>query len=339
MGLFHTRSRLLVSVLAILLGTSLASSASAQGLLGISLPGLSSYGGLSGQVSSSCSPTSTAYGPLTFYAGWGDDRKGTTFSFDAQQLGTDDLTLISQSYPVKGLWLGLAAQGTVVDNLGFLIDGWVLVPANHASEEVISVAGGLSASKTWRARTDWWFVDGALTLLCGPTEFLAGFRYDRFSTNFKDPADFVGILGLPSDRADLTVNSYIPFVGVQLRQGSPFGSNLTFRIIGFPWFVNDMKYHDSIGAFNVIVQDRIQLKRGAVTNYFIEAFAEYGRTIFRDGNIGLFGRWNLFHETTTRVAIDDVFDGEPLTGKYRFALERQSWTLGASFSLAFNAPF
>jgi hypothetical protein len=338
MGLFHSRSRSLPCVVAFLLVTTLVSSASAQGLFGIGLPGLPSFGGLSGEASTCCSPTSTACGPLTFYAGWGEDRKGTTFSFDAQQLGTDDLTLISQTYPVRGLWLGLAAQGSVAGNVGFLADGWVLVPANHASEEIISIAGVLSASKSWRTRTDWWFVDGALTLSCGPTELLAGFRYDRFSTNFKDPADFAGILGLPSDRGDLTVNSYIPFVGVEFSQGSSFGSHLTFRIIGFPWFVNDMKYHDSIGAFSVVVQDRIQLKRGAATNYFIEAFAEYDRNIFRDGNIGLFGRWNLYHETTTRVAIDDVFDGEPFTGKYRFALERQSWTLGASFSLGFNMP-
>ena len=96
-------------------------------------------------------------------------------------------------------------------------------------------------------------MDGALSYdTCGLGKLLAGFRYDRFATNFKVPGNFSGALGTPSDTADVTINCYIPFVGVQMAQGSPGRSELVFRVIGFPWVGGDVKYHDSIGGFFIL---------------------------------------------------------------------------------------
>lgn len=337
MDSIRSRFRWIMLCLVMLLVFSHVPSASAQGLFR-SLSGLPSFGAFWGN-GSTCTPTEAGFGPFTFYAGWGSHRNGATTSFDVQQTGTDDLTSIINTYPIGGVWLGLAVQANPNNRIGLYADGWILIPSNRQADESYSIAAPLTGSKTWRTSSDWWFVDGAVTynpLSLG--KLVAGFRYDRFATNLKNPRNFVGALGLSSDRGDVTINSYIPFVGVQVEQGTPGGSQVMFRIIGFPWLAGDVKFHDSIGGFGAIIEDRIELSKGIGEGYFLEAFAEYSRPVFGNGRVGLFGRWNMTHGNADSVDITDVLGGFPLTGKYQFAFDRLSWTLGGSFSMDFDLP-
>ncbi len=289
-------------------------------------------------------PGTTISAPLTFYAGWGADSKATTLSFNLRHPSSgpfaDDLLSIKNSYPVRGLWLGHAAQMNLWGGIGLFGDYWVLVPTNKPADETFSFTDAPSGGKTWGTDTAWWFTDAALTCqTCGLGELLAGFRYDRFETSFKDPGNFFGPIGSSSNTGDVTINCYIPFVGVQTDQGTPGGSRLMFRVIGFPWLGGDVIYHDSIGNFTVLTQDRIELEKGVGKGYFLEAFAEYGQAVFSGATVSVFGRWNLLHGSANRIDITDVFGGTPLTGEYQFAFDRQSWTLGGSFSLDFTIPW
>jgi hypothetical protein len=329
----------LLSVAAIFI---LSSSVGAQGLLGMGLPALPFLADSSGERLS-CAPTKSVCGPLTFYAGWGADRRGSTFSFDLRRpdLGpfADDLLSIRNTSPIRGLWLGVAGQANLGGRIGLLADYWIIIPANQSSDETFAIADAPPGGKTWSTNTDWWFVDGALTYeTLGLGKLLAGFRYDRLATNFKDPGNFSGPVGSPSDTGDVTINCYIPFVGVQLDQGTPGGSQLMFRVIGFPWLGGDVLYHDSIGNFSVLTQDRIELQKGIDRGYFLEAFAEYGQAVFGNGQVSVFGRWNMLHGNAKQIDITDVLGGIPLAGEYEFAFDRQSWTVGAGFSLAFTTP-
>jgi hypothetical protein len=337
-----SRSRLAFWAFSFIVVFVLAGSASAQGLFGNGLPALPFLSGSSGEPSS-CAPSKSTCGPLTFYAGWGADPKSTTLSFDLRSPDVgpfaDDLQSITNIYPTKGLWLGLAAQSNLRGRIGLRADYWILVPANQSSDETFSLTGGLSGGKTWSTNTDWWFVDGALSCeTSGLGALLAGFRYDRFATNFKNPGNFFGAAGSSSDTGDVTINCYIPFVGLQVEQGDPAGSRLMFRVIGFPWLGGDATYHDSIGNFTVLTQDRIELEKGVGEGYFLEAFGEYGRAVFGDGQISIFARWNVLHGNAKQIGITDVLGGTPLTGRYQFAFDRQSWTFGGSFGLAFATP-
>jgi hypothetical protein len=335
-------SRLVFRALLIVVVFVLAGPASAQGLFGNAFPALPFLSGASGEPSS-CAPSKSTCGPLTFYAGWGFDRKGSTLSFDLKRPDegpfADDLLSIKNTYPIKGLWLGLAAQTSLWGRIGLLADYWILVPTNQPSDETFSLTDGSAGGKTWGTNTDWWFLDAALTCkTTGLGELLAGFRYDRFATNFKDPGDFSGVIGSSADTGDVTINCYIPFVGLQVEQGAPGADRLMFRVIGFPWLGGDVTYHDSIGNFTLLTEDRIELEKGVGKGYFLEAFAEYGRAVFGDGHISIFGRWNVLHGNARSIGITDVLGGTPLTGRYQFAFDRQSWTFGGSLSLAFTAP-
>jgi|SRR5271157_1857704 len=340
MGSSNKRCKFWLWVLPILFVATFATSASAQGLFGLGLPSFNPFSA----EPYSCAPNKSVCGPLTFYVGWADDRKGTTLSADLrrQNLGPfgDDLGSIRNSYGLRGVWLGVAAQPNLIDRVGLLADFWILIPSNRSSDENFSVTEGFSGGKTWGTNTDWWFVDGALSYdICGLGKLIGGFRYDRFATNFKDPGNFSGALGTPSDTGDVTINCYIPFVGLQADLGSPGVNELMFRVIGFPWVGGDVKYHDSIGNFAVLEQDRIELSQGVNKGYFLEAFAEYGRTVYGSGRIGVFGRWNIIHGNAKRIDISDVLAGIPAVGGYQFAFDRQSWTFGGSFSLAFTTPW
>ncbi len=334
---FRGRAGLPYGVLPLILMVILTTSVAAQGVVTSGPSGVPGFGG-GVNASTWCPPAGTVCGPVAVYAGWGSDRRGATLSFDIQRPDTEDLLAMHHSYPVRGLWLGLAAEGKVKNQLGVLLDGWVMVPSNSISEESISILGVPTTGKKWSARTNWWFADGALAAGYGRGQVLAGFRFDRFATNFQDPESFSGITGLPSDRSDVTMNGYIPFVGYQLQQDSPHVSRLKIRVIGFPWFSADMKYHDTVGGIGVVLQDRIELRKVASGKYFVEAFAEYERNIVRNGTVGLFARWNAFHAASSRVNIKDVLDGTRLTGEYRFGFNRQSWTVGAGFRMAFTTP-
>ncbi len=311
----------------------------AADLLGLRLPWLPSSEGFSEQPFS-CVPTKSVCGPLTFYVGWGWDRKGATLSVDQRRFSgpnPDDLASIVNTYPIRGLWLGVAAQANVTERIGVLADYWAIIPSNQPSNETYTILGPLPGSKIWNVtNTDWWFVDGALSYdTCALGKVLAGFRYDRFATNFKDPGNFVGALGLSSDTGDVTINCYLPFVGLQVDQGVSGQSHLMFRIVGFPWVGGDVKYHDSIGNFTVLSQDRIELAKGANRAYFFEALAEYEQGVFGRGQIGVFAKWNTLHGSAHRIPISDVLDGEVLTGQYRFTFQRQCWTVGGSLTLNF----
>ncbi len=308
-----------------------------------SLAGLPLFGGPSGELFARV-PAKAITAPFTLYAGWGADPKATTLSFNLRRPSSgplaDDLLSIKNTYPIKGLWLGRAVQVSLWRGIDFFTDYWVLVPANQPSDETFSLTDGSSGGKTWSTNTEWWFTDAALTCqTCGLGELLAGFRYDRFDTSFKDPGNFFGPIGSSSNTGDVTINCYIPFVGLQTNQGTQGGSQLMFKVIGFPWLGGDVIYHDSIGNFTLLTQDRIELDKGVGKGYFLEAFAEYGQAVFSSGKVSVFGRWNLLHGSAKRIDITDVLGGTPLTGEYQFAFDRQSWTLGGSFSLAFTIPW
>ena len=103
----------------------------------------------------------------------------------------------------------------------------------------------MPGGRTWNTRPEWWYLDAAATCaFCTPFKVMAGFRYEHFSVRFDNPSDNFGIVSTTGDEADLTINSYLPFVGLQTTVGGP-ASNVYVRFIGFPWAPGDVTHSET----------------------------------------------------------------------------------------------
>ena len=211
---------------------------SAQGWL----PGLPAFGGGPG----ACGPAGPRlFEPLTFYVGWMETVQKAGWSFADPNPG--GLFGGKHNFDVSGLWLGLEQKINLTETCGVDLDGWVLIPSNRRGSELeagvatVVVGGGpttttiaVPGGRTWNTRAEWWYLDAAATCaFCTPFKAIAGFRYEHFSVRFDNPSDNFGIVSTTGDEADLTINSYLPFVGLQTTVGGP-ASNVMRQVHRLP---------------------------------------------------------------------------------------------------------
>lgn len=335
----------LVLFAALLMVASFALVAHGQGSLGF--PGLGRAQSLGGGT---CDPCALPlFEPPTLFVGWMDSYK-LRFSFDAADPG--GVFGDAHSWRVSGLWLGMEERINLSENCGINLDGWVLIPSNRQGEVsegiirnivTITIIGdpiiittitptpGIG-NRSWNTRTDWWYVDAAADFACCTgLKALAGFRYDHFSTRFDNPSSD----SLPStsaDTADITVNSYLPYVGIQSRLGGP-ASNVNVRLIGFPWAPANVSHFETSEAG---IGTRVETTGNFDKSYFLELFAEYNRNLFGDASMGAFFRWNVLHGHANLSS--DVLPGLGSTSSGG-SFDRNTYTFGGSLALNFRSPF
>jgi hypothetical protein len=320
----------------------------AQGLSGI-WPGRAPT-----MEASPCDPVCPLFDPPVFYVGWMESST-TTINFDATAGG-------GQRWLLSGLWLGLAERINLNCNAGVDLDGWLLIPSNrkggesetinetipvltttvttdsagvpHVTTTTTSVTTPTPFNRTWDTRPDWWYLDAAANFACCTgLKALAGFRYEHFSTNFKNPSPVFGLTTTPDDTADLTVNSYLPYVGLQSSIGGP-GSKVSLRVIGFPIAPASVTFSET-GLFGV--NSRVQASGNWSRSHFMEVFAEGNRMFSSDMGVGAFFRWNLLYgkgslATEILPAVGSIDDPKA-------SFNRNTYTFGASFTLNLGSPF
>jgi hypothetical protein len=313
MDSWRVRPKMLVWGLSFLFVVAWLTPVTAQGLFGAGLPGLSSVEGFLSRPSGCGEKMRPGLAAPVFYVGWMEDRNGTGY-----ELSSDDGRL-SHQYPLRGVWLGLGETIALSDSLGAVLSAWVLVQGNntHTSE-----LDGNTPYEWERTPSNWYFLDGLLSYKCaGGFTGLAGFRYEYYTSHFRKLNPPVS-----PDSGDVKINNYIPLLGVQWDYVGT-ETNLLFRTVGFPALFGNF---DLVELFGLAP---FEAKGNYNNGYFLEVFSEYSRK-FGGMNVGVFGRWNLAH-TTSNANAGDV--GTPRTG-FSLGLQRTTWTLGGSFSLAFNSP-
>ena len=320
----HTRPRLLLYLLPLLMIAGMATSVGAQGLFGAGLP---SFGGILGGATGCGEKLCPNMAAPNFYIGWMEDRQGTSFSADPIDVGGSS---IQHHYPNRGLWLGLSESFFPGDRLSFIASGWYLVPSKTSSRETYPPFPENLASVTWDTDTQWWFVDGVCSF-GSPSglSLLAGLRYDYFTTRFKNPVETLAIVGSrDGDTADVTSEGWIPLFGTQCAYTGAWGSLLA-RVVGVPTLLGNVKYQQTLFS-----GDRVKARGNWTNGYFLEFFSEYSKKL-GPGTLGLFGRWNLA-QGKSNVSLEIA----PIIGSntYHLTLNRYSWTFGASFSIPFDTP-
>jgi len=317
---------LVVSLVSILICAWVPGLAAAQGLpvpAGVGLPSLNSLWG--GGCAPDCDPQSGA--GLTFYMGYLATNRNAVFDLSADP-PVGIVSSVRHDYPVEGLWLALSASGQVRDGFGIFARGSWLVPSNRQSDRTL-VFGGTAEPGTWNTKVQWYNTDIAGTYSpYGVLTLIGGFRFDSFEIKFHD-RDLVDANDLVTDETNVTVASYIPYVGVMLNQGSC----LKVGLIGFPYVPGNVKYDHRWGAAVI----RHDATGHFQTSVFMEAFGEYGRPLM-GGHVGIFGIWTYLHGSSDLDVTRTIGGGAPSPGLYRFTTDRQSWIFGGNFRLNFTSP-
>jgi hypothetical protein len=292
----------------------------------------------------------TAFGnPVRFYVGWLEATPGACWHFDPQN--EVSLTVGEHHWRPAGVWLGLAKSLEILERWGFNADAWFLIPVNYRAREADIIARSFLISdpdteedilvrtidpitRHWDTYTDWWYVSGELAWKYSSLfSVLGGFRYEYFSTRFRNPSDVQGFVLSSQDTADITVNSYIPYIGFQHKYEGPT-TMLSVRAIGFPFAPADLEHVETGEAG---LGYRTESKRGRFTSScFAELAAEYAVRAFGDSQVGAFVRWNLLEgRGLIPVEIPRIrFSQENL-----FSFHRNTVSFGGSFTLSFISPF
>lgn len=320
-------------LLSILLMGTFAASACAEGLGGIGMLGLPSFGGLGGGTLG-CEANGLKIAAPKFYLGMMADRGGTTLDLDGAFLPSlFDNT--AHKYTNQGLWLGVSQLMGLNSGLCFNASGWCLVPSTAESDETFS-DGFNHMDNRWNTDTHWWFVDGVLSLNApAGFSFLAGLRYEQYTTRFSDPerASGIGIL-FPWATADVISESWIPLIGAEMRSPSSLGG-LVVRVIGFPALLGSLKYNET--QPNITPVRRLEASGSWSKGYFVEFFSEYSKRL-GFGDVGLFAKWNAF-QGKSRSTVDYVDNFYvPTHEQPDLTLSRCWWTLGGSFTMNFSLP-
>ena len=120
----------------------------------------------------------------------------------------------------------------------------------------------------------------------------------------------------------------MPYVGIQSKYGSE-SSLLTLRVIGLPYAPGSVIWNIQGPGTSTSSDQTFE------DGYFVEGALEYVCKPFDGACIGGFARYNAIHATSVDFYSNDGAPPDPddLLG---FGLTRQTWTLGATFSVLFD---
>ncbi|MEJ2717619.1 MAG: hypothetical protein P8182_10840 [Deltaproteobacteria bacterium] len=179
------RTFLILALITVFLAPAIVS---AQGLLPMrSLPLL---GGMFGRTGGGgCGQEAAPGGGVAFGVGYAGDPGGTRISFTVDNaFGQNLINNFRHSFPLQGLWLGLAGKIPFGDQMNVVAYGTWLVPSNERSDEDYDIPNRFPSFRTWRTSVQWYTLglEAAFTVE-GPVAFVGGFRFDSFEVGFSDP--------------------------------------------------------------------------------------------------------------------------------------------------------
>lgn len=273
-------------------------------------------------------------GDVLFYTGYFAHKNGAEVSF-SRPPAANTVASLQHKYDLNGIWLeALVPMGC--GPLGFALGGAVLVPFDQRSGETMYGQGSGVVERNWLADSQWWYLQTRLTyeVLSGVAG-VVGFRYDNFQTNFWDPSRELPGGDTITDKANLTINAYIPYFGLMLSSISTgAGVGTKIGVVGFPALPGSVDFSE-LGQFQFLGTSTraFSASNGFGSGYFLEGYADAIVPFTPWCQLGAFIRFTTINGRATinvgerDARIPDV--------DYAFDYTRKSWIVGGLIGLSF----
>ncbi len=185
-----------------------------------------------------------------------------------------------------------------------------------------------AAKREWNPDIQWWELDTALSYRMSQGVFgLAGFRWSSFVVNFGQPTNQQGFATSP-DQAQLSVNAYIPYLGLELQANPNCNSSFKAAFLGFPALPGDVEFQETLTPTGQ-VSTRLSGSTDYKSGYFLEGVVEASMKMAAC-SLGAFVRFDAIHAERTR---NFTLDGSPRQADIQF--DRRNWIFGGKIGFVF----
>lgn len=299
------------------------------------LPGLPRLQGLPGFGL----PANVSLGNLSVYGGWATNAGMTNYVVSRESAITN-VGKAEWDYDFSSFYVAATLPVSMGDYGAALLSGSFTIPSTSPGRESIYTVvppGFLSNTRRWSADTYWATLEGIWAYpLSVSFSALAGFRWVTWQTSYKSPTNERNGLALyaNTDSGDVTVNGYVPFVGLLASY-----RGLNVGAVGIPTTIGDVEHNEVFGGMFGGTGSAMEAKGVFAGGYFFEAFADYalplpgGMGPGVDADLSLFGKCSFLEvEATTAVRWWGILGKQD----YDFRLHRNLFVLGAKATLNFN---
>ncbi len=238
------------------------------------------------------------------------------------------ITSTRNDFTLQGVWLELTAPVRLCQNAGLFFALSHLFPVQSDALESYGQVGG-AAKREWNPDIQWWELDAALSYRLSQGAFgLAGFRWSSFVVDFGQATNQQGFSTSP-DQAQLSVNAYIPYLGLELQANPDCNSSFKATFLGFPALPSDVEFQETLTPTGQ-VSTRFSGTTDYKSGYFLEGLVE-SSVKMAACSLGAFVRFDAIHTDRTRDFTAP--DGSSRSADIQF--DRRNWIFGGKLGFVF----
>ncbi len=261
------------------------------------------------------------------YVGYLYKDHGTGINIQFNNGDVVGITSARNDFTLQGVWLELTAPFALSQNVGMFLALAHLFPVQSNALESYQQVNG-AAKREWNPDIQWWELDAALSYRLSQCAFgLAGFRWSSFVVDFGQATNQQGIAVTPG-QAQLTLNAYIPYLGLELQAQPNCNSSFKAAFLGFPALPSDAEFQETLPP-----TDQVPTRFSGTTNYksgyFLEGLAEASMKM-ASCSLGAFVRFDAIHTDRTR---DFTLNGISRSADIQF--DRRNWIFGGKMGFIF----
>ncbi len=285
-----------------------------------------------------CTANACPFGATSFYTGYFVDPTRAGITFRNSTPTANSLNELSHQVDLRGVWFELLVPVKCCGPLGVMLGGFYHFPLWRDSNETVNTLGQATVARTWKAAPQWGGTQLALTYELSPSlTGIVGFKYSNFQVNFSNVSPVLNPNDV-GDRADISINEYIPYFGFSFSRVLPSsGIDLELGLIGFPTVMGSVEFTETVNSGFVINGTTVPVFLGSAnfrSGGFLEWFAELSLPVRDCCRLGAFVRYNVVQASSV-VNVGERNNIIPARVDYDFDFDRRVWSVGGSLSFVF----